>query len=139
MHGAWKSFSPTGHPKLTGHYKQNFKSGEWLEYYENGQPKELITFKVADVKSKMEYGYMKNHTVKESIKNGHSISYSKKDFKKTEEGNYKNGHKDGEWFDYYPGGKMIAVFTTYKNGELNGPMRQYDRSGKISSKEIKYF
>ena len=85
----------------------------------------------------MEYGFMKGHSVKESIKHGNSITYSNKDFKKTEEGNYKNGHKDGEWFDYYPGGKMIAVYTTYKNGELNGPMRQYDRSGKISS-EINY-
>ena len=32
---------------------------------------------------------------------------------------------------------MPAVFTTYKKGELNGPMRQYDRNGKISS-EINY-
>ena len=32
---------------------------------------------------------------------------------------------------------MTAVFTTYKKGELDGPMRQYDRNGKISS-EINY-
>jgi antitoxin component YwqK of YwqJK toxin-antitoxin module len=137
MHGVWKSFSITGHPKLTGKYKKNYKVGEWTSYYENGSPKDIISYKVKEVKSEMNYGLMKGHKVRESVQHGRSVSFSSKDFKKTEEGNYKDGKKDGEWFDYYPGGKIPAVFTTYKNGELNGPMRQYSRMGKINS-EINY-
>jgi antitoxin component YwqK of YwqJK toxin-antitoxin module len=137
LHGKWFSYNPTGHLTIAGHYSKNFKSGKWIEYFENGLPKDETSYKVMDVKTKMDYGYMKGHTVKESIKHGHYVSYSNKDFKKVEEGQYKNGDKDGEWIDYYPGGKMPAVFTTYKKGELNGPMRQYDRMGKVSS-EINY-
>ena len=52
-------------------------------------------------------------------------------------GKWKNGKKDGEWIAYYPGGKMPAVITNYKEGELDGVMKQYDQSGNITS-EINY-
>jgi antitoxin component YwqK of YwqJK toxin-antitoxin module len=104
-----------------------------MSYYDNGQPKDLITYKVIEKKSEVEYGYMKNHKVKESVMDGHSQSYSNKDYKLTEEGNYKNGKKEGVWKDYFPGGKMSAVVTNYKNGELDGVMQEFDRSGKIIS------
>jgi antitoxin component YwqK of YwqJK toxin-antitoxin module len=80
---------------------------------------------------------MKDHERVDSKKNGHSISYSSKDFKKTEEGDYKEGQKDGEWIDYYPGGRYPAVVSSYKDGELNGTMKQYDRRGNLLQ-EIDY-
>ncbi|MFM7859232.1 MAG: toxin-antitoxin system YwqK family antitoxin, partial [Flammeovirgaceae bacterium] len=54
-----------------------------------------------------------------------------KDFGKTEEGDYKEGMKEGEWIAYHPGGKVPAVISNYKNGELNGVMKQFDRRGKL--------
>jgi antitoxin component YwqK of YwqJK toxin-antitoxin module len=39
--------------------------------------------------------------------------------------------KDGEWIAYYPGGKMAAVISHYKNGELHGTMQQFSRRGKL--------
>lgn len=137
MHGDWKSFYPDGHPKLTGKYKQNFKTGKWTDYYDNGMPKDVIGYKVVIKKSQVEYGAMKDYKVKESVKHGHAISYSSKDYKKTEEGNYNKGHKEGEWMAFYPGGKIVAVLTTYDKGQLDGIMKQYDRMGKVTS-EINY-
>lgn len=137
MNGIWESYYPSGNKKLIGKYKKNFKVGEWTDYYENGMPKDVFTYKVTEVKSRVEYGIFEDHGVKESIKHGHSISYSSKDYKKTEEGDYKNGLKDGEWIAYYPGGKMAAVITHYENGELEGVMKQFTRTGKLMS-EINY-
>ena len=55
----------------------------------------------------------------------------------TEEGDYKEGLKDGEWIAYYPGGRNPAVVSQYKSGELHGKMQQFTRRGKIMS-EIDY-
>ncbi len=137
MNGAWLSYYPSGNKKLIGKYKNNYKVGKWTDYYENGMPKDIFSYKVTTVKSQMDYGVMKGREETESVKHGHSESYSSKDFKKTEEGNYKNGQKDGEWIDYYPGGKVPAIITHYKNGELDGTMKQFDRMGKLTS-EINY-
>ncbi len=133
MNGEWKSFFPTGHLKMTGFYKSNFKSGKWINYYDNGLPKDMVTYKVMDVESKVEYGIMKERKVKESVLNGYSVSYSNKDYKMTEEGKYKNGQKDGEWKEYYPGGTVTAFVLNYQLGELHGPMREYSRTGEVKS------
>jgi uncharacterized protein len=137
MHGKWQSFSPTGHQVLQGKYKNNYKTGEWTDYYENGMPKDVVSYVVKNVKSKVEYGVMKNRVVKESVKQGRAVSFSSKDYKRTEEGKYKNGDKDGEWIAYYPGGKIAAVITHYADGELHGAMKQFDRMGNLTS-EINY-
>lgn len=131
MQGAWLSYYPTGKLKLSGKYKSNLKVGEWTDYFENGKPKDVVTFKIFKEKSKVDYGIMKKRVRLDSRQHGHAISYSDKDFKKTEEGNYKDGNKDGEWIAYYPGARIPAVVSNYKEGELHGSMKQYDRRGKL--------
>jgi antitoxin component YwqK of YwqJK toxin-antitoxin module len=79
----------------------------------------------------VDYGFMKDRDRIDSKKDGHSISYSSKDFKMTEEGDYKEGLKDGEWKAYFPGGRNPAVVSNYKNGELDGTMKQFDRRGNL--------
>jgi len=113
------------------------KVGEWQDFFDNGKPKDVTSYKLFKKKSKMDYSFMKDRVVLESIQHGPSISYSAKDFKKTEEGNYKDGVKDGEWIAYYPGGRIPAVVSHYKNGKLHGSMKQYSRRGKLLS-EIDY-
>ena len=137
LEGEWLSFYPNGKPKLTGKYEADMKVGEWLEYFDNGKPKDLITYKLFKRKSKVDYGIMKDRVTLDSKMNGPAVSYSDKDFKKTEEGAYKEGLKDGEWIAYYPGGKNPAVVSQYKNGELHGTMKQYSRRGELLS-EIDY-
>ena len=137
LNGEWLSFYPKGTQKLIGKYSNDMKVGEWQEFFDNGKPKDASTYKLFKKKSKMDYGIMKDHVVMESKLHGESISYSAKDFRKTEEGDYKEGLKDGEWTAYYPGGKTPAVVTNYKKGELHGTLSQYSRRGKVLS-EIQY-
>lgn len=137
LHGEWFSYYPNGKAKLTGKYKNGQKSGEWIDYFDNNKPKDIVTYKVIKKKSKIKYGPMKGHVVYESVKHGHSASFSQKDYKKTEEGDYKNGQKSGVWTAYYPGGKYPANTSSYKNGLLDGKMKEYDRKGAIIT-EIDY-
>lgn len=137
LEGKWLSFYPTGKPKLTGEYENGFKTGEWIEYFENGKPASVGNYKIIKDKSKMEDGIMKDHFVYESVKDGHWTTFSDKDFKRTEEGDYKNGEKDGLWMAYYPGGKIPAVTTNFQNGKLQGKMQELDRKGELIS-EVDY-
>lgn len=131
LHGDWTSNYPSGKLKLTGKYEDGFQIDIWTDYFENGKPKDVVTYKIFKEKSKIDYGIMKDRERLESKKDGHAISYSAKDFGKTEEGDYKEGLKDGEWAAYYPGGRIPAVSSVYKKGELNGTMKQFDRKGKL--------
>jgi antitoxin component YwqK of YwqJK toxin-antitoxin module len=137
MHGDWVSYYPSGKLKLTGKYKNNFKTGKWSNYFENGKPKDEVTYKVFKEKSAIDYGIMKKRVRLESRENGPAVYYSNKDFKKTEEGNFKNGKKNGLWTAYYPGGRIAAVTSNYKEGELDGVMKNFDRRG-ILLQEMEY-
>ncbi|MES2798381.1 MAG: hypothetical protein V4638_00065 [Bacteroidota bacterium] len=137
MSGDWLSYYPSGKLKLTGVYKDNFKTGKWINYFENGNVKDEVTYKIFSEKSKVDYGFMKKRVRKESKEHGLAVYYSDKDYRKTEEGKFVNGSKDGLWTAYYPGGKYAAVTSTYANGELNGTMKNYDRRGKLLQ-EIEY-
>lgn len=131
LDGAWESYYPNGKLHLTGSYKEDMKVGEWIEYFDNGKPKDLMTYKLFKKKSLVDYGPTKDRVIMESKLHGHSISYSAKDFKITEEGDYKEGQKDGEWIAYHPGGRVPAVVSNYKDGQLNGTMKTYDRRGDL--------
>jgi antitoxin component YwqK of YwqJK toxin-antitoxin module len=60
-----------------------------------------------------------------------SVSFSQKDYEKTEQGNYKKGEKHGNWIDYHIGGYTPAVISPYKSGILHGTMKTFDRKGRI--------
>ena len=137
LEGDWLSYYPNAKQKLSGKYSDNMQVGEWTEYFENGKLKDIQTYKLFKKKSQVDYGIMKDRVVMENKLHGPSISYSSKDYKKTEEGNYKEGLKDGEWIAYHPGGKNPAVTSNYKEGKLDGGMKQFDRRGNLMS-EIEY-
>jgi antitoxin component YwqK of YwqJK toxin-antitoxin module len=133
LEGEWLSFYPNGKQKLIGKYSDNMKVGEWTEHFDNGKVKNVNNYKLLKMKTKMDYGLMKDHVVMESQLHGVSTSYSSKDFRLTEEGNYKEGVKDGEWIAYHPGGKLAAVSSNYKSGKLDGTLKQFDRRGNLMS------
>ena len=133
LNGMWESYFPSGKPKLTGKYNDGLKTGEWIDYFENGKPKDIGSYKIVKQKSKIEYGPLKDFESLESVKDGTWTSFSQKDFKRIEEGSYKNGQKEGVWFNYFPGGRIPCVTTTYKNGKLDGKMTELDRRGNVIS------
>ncbi len=137
LNGRWASYFPTGKIKMSGQYDDDLKIGEWIDYFENGKPKDIVNYKIFKEKSGIDFGIMKNRTHIDSKKHGHTISFSSKDYQKTEEGDYHEGLKEGEWTAYYPGGKYPAVISHYKNGELDGLMQQYSRRGQLLN-EISY-
>jgi len=138
LHGKWMSYYPSGLLKLSGAYDKNLKTGEWRDHFDNGRLKDIENYKVISKKSKIKYGPMKDREQRVSVRHGEFVSYSQKDFQKTMEGKYKNDDKEGEWIVYHPGGKMPAVITTYKNGQLDGPMRNYTFKGNKLISEINY-
>lgn len=133
LEGKWVSYFPSGKLKLSGEYKNGYKTGEWTDYFENGKPKDIGNYKVVKIKSKVEYGPMKDFESFESVKDGKWQSFSQKDYKLIEEGEYKDGEKHGTWYAYWPGGKIPSVVSNYKNGKLEGKMIEYDRRGNIVS------
>jgi len=133
LDGNWESYFPNGKQHLLGKYKDDMKVGEWIESFDNGKPKDLMTYKLFKKKSPVDYGPAKDHVVMESRLSGPAVSYSAKDFKKTEEGSYNDGLKNGEWIAYHPGGRNPAVISNYKNGILDGTMKQFDRRGDLLS------
>lgn len=138
LNGEWVSYFPTGNLKLSGYYKNGNKIKAWTTYFDNGKEQDMFTYKVITKQTKhIDYGPLKDFKTQESVKNGPSVSYSQKDYKKIEEGSYKNGEKDGVWYTYWPGGKIPSNVTSYKLGKLNGKSIENDRRGNIVS-EINY-
>ena len=137
LDGDWESNFPNGKPLLTGKYKDNMKVGEWRTYFDNGKLKDIINYKLFKRKSNLNDQILSKRVVFDSKENGYSESYSSKDYKLTETGDYKEGEKDGEWNAYHPGGRMPAVSSEYKKGKLHGTMKIFNRRGKILQ-EIQY-
>jgi antitoxin component YwqK of YwqJK toxin-antitoxin module len=131
LDGNWESHTPTGKKKLVGEYEDDMRVGEWLEYFDNGKTKEISNYKLFKKKTEMDYSILRGHTVMESKLHGASTSFSQKDYKLTEQGEYKRGEKDGEWVAYHPGGRMAAVISEYKEGELHGTMKIFNNRGKV--------
>ena len=93
-----------------------------------------MTYKIVKKKSAVN-----KSTVLESVKHGKYEAYSSKDFKLTESGTYKNGKKHGQWIAFYPGGRIPAVTSEYKDGRLHGVVREYDlKNGKVLRSETNY-
>ncbi len=131
LHGDWYSYFKNGKITLAGEYKNGYKTGAWISNFENGKTKDLFTYKVIKKTTGSRKSSMTRRVEWQSQEHGYSVSFSKKDYAKTEEGKYKNGKKNGTWTAYHPGGRIPAVVTQYKNGNLHGIMRQFDKRGRI--------
>lgn len=139
LDGEWTSFYDNGTPLLKGKYSAGYKTGEWMAFFANGQVSDIDTYKVMIKKNKVDKGSLKGRSSKVSALHGKSVTYSQKDFKKIEEGKYKNDKKTGKWITYHPGGLLPAVIANYKDGKLNGKMETYEFLGNkmITSAEYK--
>ncbi len=134
LNGRWESYYPNGIMNISGYYKNGLREKQWVDYYSNGKGRELVTYKIVKKRSAVN-----KMSLPESVKHGKYEAYSSKDYKLTEEGTYKNGKKHGLWIAYYPGGKIPAVTSEYKEGRLHGVVREYDlKNGKVLRSETTY-
>ncbi len=137
LNGEWLSYTPDGTLVLEGHYKKNLQVKEWRDYYNNGRLKEINHYKIRTRKN-----YSNGVAVmgmKETVSEPHGKyeAYSQIDFQIKAKGQYKNGVKQGTWYDYYPGGVVPTIISEYKNGKLHGTFKQLGRRGEVMH-EISY-
>jgi antitoxin component YwqK of YwqJK toxin-antitoxin module len=137
LNGAWYSFSPEGKLLLFGRYKKDHKKGKWTEFYNNGRKKEEVSYKVSTLKNSAQDVVAMGFKEKQSVEHGTFRAYSQVDFTIKELGKFKQGKKTGKWINYYPGGVVPAVVSTFKNGLLHGEFYQNDRRGNKMN-EIHY-
>lgn len=137
LNGAWYSFSPEGKLLLFGRYKKDYKKGKWTEFYNNGRKKEEVSYKVITLKNTAQDVVAMGFKEKQSVEHGTFRAFSQVDFAIKELGEFKHGKKTGKWINYYPGGVVPAVVSTFRNGLLHGEFYQNDRRGNKMN-EIHY-
>lgn len=103
LNGEWKSYYKKEKIHISGHYYNNLKIGEWKTYSEKGKLLEEGQYKLITYKKGVKYGPFSKRKLEESVRDGHWVWYSDKDFKKSHEGDYKDGKETGTWTYYYPG------------------------------------
>jgi len=130
--GNWKFYFKSGKPEQTGNYKNGKPSGTWIWYYENGNILREEDFAYGKEEGMLaEYDENGNIITKgeyiEGYKNGKWYYCVGDD---TQEGNYKDDQRDGEWIHYFPQKKM-AFKGSYVFGEENGEHIYYFNNGNI--------
>lgn len=110
--GVWREFWPNGDLKSETMYKDNKKNGLEIVWYDSPDCVEQEAF------------------YKDGKLDGILIHYSKKCRKDFYE-HYKNGIKHGLEVEYYSNGNLKAE-GTFKNGNLDGYYKVYNRKGQFS-------
>lgn len=96
----------------TGRYQENRKTGEWLEYFCNGNPKAKVNF-INGRQDGLAVLYFENGKVKE-------------------EGNWKNNRWVGAYKLYYENGQMQHDFNYSIAGKREGLSNYYHSNGQLA-------
>ncbi|MBS1554838.1 MAG: toxin-antitoxin system YwqK family antitoxin [Bacteroidetes bacterium] len=117
-----------------GYYLNNKRHGAWTEYQTNGLVKSVTTYfegKKEGLCMEMENGQMaKRFYYHSGLRHG-----DYKEFKSTslkEERNYVNGKIEGTVRIYYDYNSKLMEEGNYKNGVRDGVSKWYDQDGKLS-------
>ena len=95
-----------------GKYQENRKTGNWIEYYCNGNLKNKLTFV-----------------------NGRPDGYAQmfhENGKISEEGNWKNNRWVGNYKLYYENGQVQHEFVFNNSGKREGPQKYYYENGEVA-------
>lgn len=95
-----------------GKFRENRKTGQWVEYYCNGQPKSKVTF----VNGRPD---------------GYAITYHENG-KVYEEGLWKNNRWVGDYKMYYDNGNVQHDFTFNEGGKREGEQKYYHENNKLA-------
>ena len=131
LNGKWYSYTPEKILVCNGAYKNGLKTSEWKNYYNNGRIKEIINYKVFLIKDNSADISIMGMEKLLSEPHGKYQAFSQLDFLQKAKGTYKKGQKHGVWYDYYPGGIVPTIISSYKNGELHGLFQQLGRRGEL--------
>lgn len=127
LNGIYTSYYPNGHVKASGQFKNNFRTGKWTLYSEDGKGKVLLNFN--------QFGYVTLHRARIPGKGGvrfgrGTINYAIPDFA-VQYGNdstgglitgnvrFRHGLKNGRLQEYYSNGKLRSE-STFSNGLYDG-------------------
>lgn len=98
-----------GQYTLTGSFDKGFKSGEWIEYYDNGQKRTVRNY---SSEGKL------NGVEEKFIESGQLIS----------KGSFKDNQKSGLWENYYNNGS-IKFKGNYSKDDYNGLVESFFENG----------
>jgi antitoxin component YwqK of YwqJK toxin-antitoxin module len=111
---------------------QQLFSGNYKEFYDNGQLKQDMTLISGKIDGKVSLWY-RSGTLKENrmfqagLRNGLWVSYSETGIK-TGEASYKDDQKDGPWKIWDENG-VLRYDMFYKKGQKSGLWIMYDANG----------
>ncbi len=107
--GKWKFYTENGTLSSEGDYKENKLNGTYIEYYNNGNKKQIAQY--ADDQLQ---GYFQSFYIDGTL-------YA--------QGYYKDGLEVGEWRTYYNDGTLKDI-SYYHEGKLNGEYQLFTVDGK---------
>ncbi|MBM3160313.1 MAG: hypothetical protein FJZ66_03170 [Bacteroidetes bacterium] len=131
LNGPWVSNNPNNIQTVQGWYKDGLRVKEWKEYYDNGRLMQISNYKIIKRKNYSKGIAVLGMREKLSELHGTFLAYSQLDYTVKAKGKYKNGLKHGVWIDYYPGGIIPTVISSYKKGKLHGTMKQFGKRGNL--------
>ncbi|MCO6483802.1 MAG: toxin-antitoxin system YwqK family antitoxin [Flavobacteriales bacterium] len=137
-------FFPNGNKEIEGGYVNGSRDGVWRYYNEDGSVQ-------------LQALYAQGRLVKKKYENGTFTEYWD-DGQPKSEVTYKNGKREGPFTEWYDNGKWVNVPVkvgpqgaekpdmerkltgqgkkregTYRNDLLNGPVKEYDEKGRLTS------
>ncbi|MBI9058549.1 MAG: hypothetical protein JEZ01_12365 [Labilibaculum sp.] len=117
LSGEWKEYYDNGNLKLSGTFNTYKKNGEWRYYYENSQLKKTGNFN--DDKKIEEWQYYYENGYKKMI------------------GAFLNNERNGKWLRYGKRNGKLQVEIEYRNGIRNGKFKVFNSNGDVI-KEFEY-
>jgi antitoxin component YwqK of YwqJK toxin-antitoxin module len=109
-HGKFTEFYRNGQKFADGDYENGVLEGSWSYWHENGQLSKTVNFAKGQPDGAWDV-FRADGTL--LAKRG-----------------YKNGKRDGKWVAYFEDGKTASIEQEYADGELNGMVTIYFKSGK---------
>ena len=133
LHGRWYSYNLNQILIVSGNYRDGLKSGKWVDYFDNGRLMKKSAYRI--IKRKNEINGVTKYGMKRKLSEFHGKfeAYSPDDYFLQAKGKFNKGQKHGTWIDFYPGGNIPNTISQFKNGNLHGYMRRFDRRGRILS------
>lgn len=156
--GKWKEYYNTGQLRGEGEYLNDRRLGEWIYYYQNGKIEQKGSFtKDGKPTGDWRWYYESGNTLREEsfirgLPEGMMIEYSDSgsvitkglfteglkegpwfliDGDEKEEGEYRNGEKEGLWKVYYTGSGKVVAQGVYITGLENGKFSYYHYNGRL--------
>lgn len=135
--GSWTFYNSNGSFSGTGHFDQEGKrDGNWIWYYTDGTVKETAVFKNGRLEGENKFNFPNGNPkyiaqFKNDELEGQYLLYNEQGAM-LQKKHFKAGKLDGIYNGYFAVGEEIPEFyVEYKDGELNGVVREYYSNGAV--------